>query len=112
MYSADHQSASQRQSRLFTRPGGGLTTSSYGFNFQLYVVPWAKSATGEMDAVRAFSQFDIDKDPLRLEELRQILDAMDPDLSAFRKYGGKLLMYFGWADPQLNAKMGVAHYKR
>jgi feruloyl esterase len=31
--------------------------------------------------------------------LRQILDATDPDLLAFRKHGGKLLMYFGWADP-------------
>ncbi|MDZ4800601.1 MAG: hypothetical protein SGI92_20785 [Bryobacteraceae bacterium] len=37
---------------------------------------------------RAFSQFDIDKDPPRLEELRQILDANDPDLAAFRKRGG------------------------
>ena len=76
------------------------------------MVPWVKSASGEMDAVRAFSQFDIDKDPPRLEELRQILDATDPDLSAFRKHGGKLLMYFGWADPQLNAKMGVEYYEQ
>src|ERR1035441_8344576 len=53
---------------------------SYGFNFQRYMVPCVKSASGEMDAARAFSQFDIDKDPPRLEELRQILDATDPDL--------------------------------
>ncbi len=91
--------------------GSGAWTS-YGFNFQRYMVPWVKSASGEMDAARAFSQFDIDKDPPRLEELRQILDATDPDLSAFRKHGGKLLMYFGWADPQLNAKMGVEYYEQ
>src|ERR1017187_7551552 len=59
--------------------GTGAWTS-YGFNFQRYMVPWVKSASGEMDAARAFSQFDIDKDPPRLEELRQILDATDPDL--------------------------------
>jgi feruloyl esterase len=47
-----------------------------------------------------------------MEELRQILDATDPDLSAFRRHGGKLLMYFGWADPQLNAKMGVEYYEQ
>jgi feruloyl esterase len=91
--------------------GSGAWTS-YGFNFQRYMVPWVKSASGEMDEARAFSQFDIDKDPPRLEELRQILDATDPDLSAFRKHGGKLLMYFGWADPQLNAKMGVEYYEQ
>ena len=59
-----------------------------------------------------FSQFDIDKDPARMEELQQILDATDPDLSAFRRRGGKLLMYFGWADPQLNPLMGVEYYEQ
>jgi feruloyl esterase len=33
--------------------------------------------------------------------LQQVIDANDPDLSAFRQHGGKLIMYFGWADPQL-----------
>ncbi len=89
---------------------GAWTT--YGFNFQRYMVPWVRSSTAEMDAARVFSQFDIDKDPPRLEELRQVLDATDPDLSAFRKHGGKLLMYFGWSDPQLNPKMGVEYYEQ
>jgi hypothetical protein len=75
------------------------------------MVPWVRSAGIEIDAARAFSQFDIDKDPPRLDELRQILDATDPDLSAFHKHNGKLLMYFGWADPQLNPKMGVEYYE-
>jgi feruloyl esterase len=91
---------------------GDSAWTSYGFNFQRYMVPWVRSAEGEMDAGRAFRQFDIDKDPPRLDELHQILDANDPDLSAFRKHGGKLLMYFGWADPQLNARMGVEYYER
>jgi len=91
--------------------GSGAWTS-YGFNFQRYMVPWVKSATDEPDAARVFKQFDIDKDPPRLEELRQILDATDPDLSAFRKHGGKLLMYYGWADPQLNPRMGVEYYEQ
>ena len=98
--------------RAVNAPNGTGAWTSYGFNFQRYMVPWVKSASGEMDAARAFSQFDIDKDPPRLEELRRILDATDADLSAFRKHGGKLLMYFGWADPQLNAKMGVEYYEQ
>ena len=47
-----------------------------------------------------------------MEELRQILDATDTDLSAFKRRGGKLLMYFGWADPQLNPLMGVEYYEQ
>ena len=42
----------------------------------------------------------------------QILNATDTDLSAFERYGGKLLMYFGWADPQLNPLMGVEYYEK
>ena len=29
----------------------------------------------------------------------RLLDAVDPDLSAFRKHGGKLIQYHGWNDP-------------
>ncbi len=50
-----------------------------------------------------------------LEQLRTIstlLDATDPDLARFRARGGKILMYFGWADPALNPMMGVGYYER
>ncbi|MGD2123890.1 MAG: tannase/feruloyl esterase family alpha/beta hydrolase [Gemmatimonadota bacterium] len=43
--------------------------------------------------------FDFEEDPARIEWLRPILDATDPDLHRFRDLGGKMLMYFGWADP-------------
>jgi feruloyl esterase len=42
--------------------------------------------------------------------LHQVIDANDPDLSAFRQHGAKLIMYFGWADPQLNARVAVEYY--
>jgi feruloyl esterase len=90
--------------------GSGAWTS-YGFNFLRYIAPWMRNASAELTAAQAFSQFDIDHDPARVGELRQILDASDPDLSAFRRHGGKLLMYFGWADPQLNPRMGVEYYE-
>jgi len=57
------------------------------------------------------ASFDFDKDPPRLEWIHNILDATDPDLSRFKQRGGKLLMYFGWADPALNAQMGVDYYE-
>jgi feruloyl esterase len=47
----------------------------------------------------------------RLEWIHGVLDATDADLSNFRKRGGRLLMYYGWADPALNAQMGVDYYE-
>ncbi len=58
-----------------------------------------------------FADFDFDKDPQRLEWIHNVLDATDPDLSQLQKRGGKVLMYFGWADPALNAQMGVDYYE-
>jgi feruloyl esterase len=55
--------------------------------------------------------FDFEKDPPRLEWIHNVLDATDPDLSRFKQRGGKLLMYFGWADQALNAQMGVDYYE-
>ncbi len=57
------------------------------------------------------ARFDFEKDPARLEWIRSVLDATDPDLSRFKERGGKLLMYYGWADQALNAQMGVDYYE-
>ena len=56
--------------------------------------------------------FDPDKDLARLERISTLLNATNPDLSAFRKRGGKMLMYFGWADAGLNPLMGLGYYDR
>ena len=92
-------------------PKGPGAWTSYGGNFLRFVMPGAK-ADGESDFNSLFAKFDFDRDPAQIEELHQILDATDTDLSAFRRRGGKMLMYFGWADPQLNPKMGVEYYEQ
>jgi feruloyl esterase len=56
--------------------------------------------------------FDVDRDLPKLEPITALLNATDPDLAAFRKRGGKVLMYYGWADPALNPLMGVHYYER
>jgi feruloyl esterase len=63
------------------------------------------------DEAIELSAFDIEKHPERLEWIHNILDATDPDLAPFRDRKHKLLMYFGWADPALNARMGVDYYE-
>ncbi len=56
-------------------------------------------------------KFDFDKDPQRMSFIRSILDAVNPNLGGFRDSGGKMLMYFGWADTALNPMMGVNYYE-
>jgi feruloyl esterase len=58
-----------------------------------------------------FAAFDVAKVVPQLGWIHTILDATNPDLSAFRDSNGKMLMYFGWADQSLNAQMGVDYYE-
>jgi feruloyl esterase len=41
--------------------------------------------------------------------MTEILSPLDPDLRPFRKTGGKLIVYHGWADPGISA-LGTLHY--
>jgi feruloyl esterase len=56
--------------------------------------------------------FDAERDLGRLGAIRTLLNATDTDLDAFRRRGGKILMYYGWSDPALNPLMGVQYYER
>lgn len=40
-----------------------------------------------------------------------ILNASNPDLSAFQKRGGKLLLYHGWSDQNFSAQNTINYYK-
>ena len=57
------------------------------------------------------SKFNPDTDPAKLEkgESGQV-DARNPDLKAFFARGGKLLMYHGWADPQISPLNATMYY--
>ena len=57
---------------------------------------------------------DYDLNDLRgdAERVAQTLNATDPDLSAFRDRGGKLLMYTGWTDPALTALGTIDYYEQ
>ncbi len=55
--------------------------------------------------------FDFDHDPQRLVANGLRLNAMDPDLSAFRAAGGKFLMWHGWQDPLVLPDQSVAYYE-
>ena len=55
--------------------------------------------------------FDYDRDTALVERWSKLADAKDPDLSAFRKSSGKLIMTYGWADQILQPMMGVNYYE-
>lgn len=96
-------------------PNGPGAWASFGQNFLRYLLPAGRAPDGKggsADTSQLFAKFDIDKDPAKIEDLHLMLDATDTDLSAFRRRGGKLIMYFGWADPQLNPLMGVEYYEQ
>lgn len=57
-------------------------------------------------AAYGFEQFDDD-----VATLAATLNATDPDLSAFRDRGGKLLIYQGWSDSAITALGTIGYYE-
>jgi len=62
------------------------------------------------DADYDWTQFDFDVDPSRMDEMAAIVDAVDPDLSAFRASGGKMIHYHHWADTAVPPINSINYY--
>jgi Tannase and feruloyl esterase len=61
-----------------------------------------------------FLTFDVDRDLAKADDIDQTLGqfvANNPDLSAFKKRGGKLLQYHGWNDQQIAAQNSIDYYE-
>lgn len=57
--------------------------------------------------------FEFERDRRDFERvLGPVLDATDPDLSAFQARGGKLILYHGWNDPALQPRLTIDYYER
>jgi feruloyl esterase len=55
--------------------------------------------------------FDFDRDLKFADQALPQVDSMDANLTAFRRLQGKLLMYYGWADPVVPAEEGIRYYE-
>ena len=56
--------------------------------------------------------FDFDKDVARFDKPENlVMNATDPNLSAFFKHNGKLLLYHGWSDPNITPLTTIQYYK-
>jgi feruloyl esterase len=57
------------------------------------------------------SKFNPETDPAKLEQgVSGDIDARNADLKPFLSRGGKLLMYHGWADPQISPLAAIGYY--
>src|SRR6266403_525775 len=100
------QSSSGWDRWLIGRDGGKSLQLAYSESFMRYM------AFGKPDPSYDWKTFDFEKDPDRMSDIRRVLNAVDPDLSLFRNRGGKLLMYFGWADTALTPFMAIDYYEK
>ena len=55
--------------------------------------------------------FNLTKDLAAIDKAMPELRADDPDLSAFRAAKGKAILYQGWMDPAVAAKMTIGYYE-
>ena len=59
-----------------------------------------------------YRTFDYDKDyPFAMRKLSKLIDATDPNLKAFQKRGGKLLMFHGLNDHDISAVNSINYYE-
>jgi feruloyl esterase len=71
---------------------------------------WARWVFG--DPGWDFRTFDWDRDLAYAERQMTMVDATDPNLDRFRRRGGKLLMYAGWADAVVPPGDTIAYYEK
>lgn len=90
---------------LIARPGDKSFQHAFGESFVKYFL-------GKSDPMLDSGKFDFAKDIAKYEDARRLLNATDPNLAPFRNRGGKLLMYFGWADTALPPLMGIDYYMK
>jgi hypothetical protein len=64
------------------------------------------------NAAYDYKTFDIDRDAKAADDRSgRTLNAIDPDLRAFQKRGGKLILYHGWSDPTLPPAATIDYYR-
>ncbi|MEZ5400818.1 MAG: tannase/feruloyl esterase family alpha/beta hydrolase [Bryobacteraceae bacterium] len=89
------------------REGGRATQSAFSESFFRYLADPRDS-----HPTLSIGGLDLDKTAgTNLTWIRSILDATDPDLSQLRQAGGKVLLWFGLADPALNARRAIEYYE-
>ena len=69
-------------------------------------------ATETDDASFSWKTLKFPQDLPRLASMTEILSPWDPDLRPYKKRGGKIIIYHGWADPAISANGTVEYYEK
>lgn len=79
----------------------GVPSLQYGFGTQFF--RYMAFDDPEWD----HASYDLSRWAADTREIGRFVDATDPDLTAFRVAGGKLILWHGWADPAISARSTV-----
>jgi feruloyl esterase len=89
----------------FTAPNGHGVQWNFGETYLKNI------AFGRPNPNYDWLTFNVNTDLDKIQAAQALIDATDSDLSRFKARGGKIVGYFGWADPALNPLMGVGYYE-
>jgi len=93
------------------RPDGTLALTGrmpLGFSFQEGYLKYL--AFDGADGTFDWRTFNVERDAAKLQPFMDTFSPTNPDLSALRRRGGKLILYHGWADPAISALGTIAYY--
>ena len=93
-------------------PGSELTWTAVAGGPQPFPIPveFYKHFV-HSDPLWDWKTFDFDKDVAAADDkFAALINATDPDLSAFKTRGGKLIMYHGWNDQLIQAANSINYY--
>ena len=62
------------------------------------------------DANWDWKTFNLETDPALAKSKIGFIDSTNPDMTAFKNRGGKLILYHGWADPAIQAGHTIVYY--
>jgi len=91
-------------------PGGELGWQMLAGNGPLELSLGTFSSVLNQDPKWDWRTFDLDRDTALADEKFGYIDAIAPDLTAFKARGGKLLMYHGWNDPMISAQNSIDYF--
>ncbi|MCE8006052.1 tannase/feruloyl esterase family alpha/beta hydrolase [Aestuariivita sp.] len=87
--------------------GGGKLVNAFTTNFGAYM-----AFADDPGASWTPQQFDFETDPALLEPMGRVYNADNPDISAFRAAGGKMIVWHGWGDSIVTPFKTVDWYDR
>lgn len=89
-----------------TKAGAPALNPLFAKNFGAYM-----AFTDDPGASYETADFDFDRDPGRMTEAAAMYNSDDPDISAFRDAGGKMIVWHGWADAIVSPYKTIAWHE-